>query len=80
MFILKGVLLGIGMFVVGLVAYIIGMTNFLTQGDPPHPGTIGIDLVSIIQHSYSWFLLGLLGCIALGISIIALWPTRVLAP
>jgi hypothetical protein len=78
MFMLKGVLLGLGLFGVCLVIYVIGMTRFLLKGTPaPAPGTaIGIDFVTMLQHN-PWFFVALLACIMLGLSIVGSWPTRV---
>jgi hypothetical protein len=78
MFILKGVLLGIGLFGICLAIYVVGMTRFLLKGTPPPaPGTaIGIDFITMLQHN-DWVLVALLACIMLGLSIVGSWPTRV---
>jgi hypothetical protein len=78
MFILKGVLLGLGLFGICLVIYVIGMTRLMLNNTPlPAPGTaIGIDFVTMLQHN-PWFLVALVACIMLGLSIVGSWPTRV---
>jgi hypothetical protein len=53
MFILKGVLLGIGMFGIGVAIYVTAMTRLLMKDTPAHPGTvIGIDFVTMLQHNH----------------------------
>lgn len=57
MFILKGILLGLGLFGICLAIYVIGMTRFLMKGTPsPTPGiAIGTDFVTMLQHNH-WVL------------------------
>jgi hypothetical protein len=78
MFVLKGILLGLGLFGICLAIYVIRMTRFLLKGTPASaPGTaIGIDFVTIIQHNH-WVLVALLACIMLGLSIVGSWPARI---
>jgi hypothetical protein len=78
MFIIKGVLLGLGLFGVCLTIYIVGMTRLIVKDTPqPAPGTvIGIDFVTMLQHN-PWVPIALLACIMLGLSIVGSWPTRV---
>ena len=78
MFVLKGILLGLGFFGICLVIYVVGMTRFLLKGTPPPPpGTaIGIDFITRLQHNH-WVFVALLACIMLGLSIVGSWPTRV---
>jgi hypothetical protein len=77
MFVLKGILLGLGLFGICLAIYVIGMTRFLMKGTPPPaPGTvIGIDFVTMLQHKH-WVFVALLASIMLGLSIVGSWPTR----
>jgi hypothetical protein len=78
MFVLKGISVGLGMFALAFAIYITAMTRFLLKGSAPHPGTVvGIDLVTVVRHSGVWFIVAILACMGLGISIVALWPTRV---
>ena len=78
MFVLKAILVGLGLFGICLLIYVIGMTRFLTEGTPPPaPGTaIGIDFVTMVQRN-PWFFVALLACIMLGLSIVGSWPTRI---
>lgn len=78
MFVLKGILLGLGLFGVCLAVYVIGMTRFILKDAPPQPpGTaVGIDFITMLQHNH-WFFVALLACIMLGLSIVGSWPTRI---
>jgi hypothetical protein len=69
MFVLKGILLGLGLFGICLAIYVVGMTRLLLKGAPtPAPGTaIGIDFVTMLRHNH-WMLVALLACIMLGLS------------
>ena len=72
MYIVKGVLLGSGLFVVGVVCYLL-LTVF-----NPIRGTAATGLTAItgvtIQNPFFW--IALVSCIALGISLCASWPVR----
>ena len=78
MFVLKGILLGLGLFGICVVIYVIGMTRFILKGTPaPAPGTtVGIDLTTMLGHNH-WVLVALLACIMLGLSIAGSWPHRI---
>lgn len=81
MFVLKGVLLGLGLFGICLVIYIVGMTRFLTKGTPaPAPGTtIGIDFVTMLRHNH-WALVVLLRLLARGRRVSRRSPIVLLSP
>lgn len=81
MFIVKGIGLGFGMFLMGLALYIASEIRFTMKNFPPPPkgSTIGIDFVTLIQHNSTWFLMALVACLLLGTSIVALWPHRVIS-
>jgi hypothetical protein len=77
MFILKGFALGLVQFGICLAIYITCMTRFILKNAPPSPGTtVGIDFVTILRHNH-WFIVALVACIMLGLSIVGSWPHRV---
>jgi hypothetical protein len=77
MFMLKGILLGAGLFGICLVIYVVGMTRFILKGAPQlPPGTsVGIDFIAMLRNSH--WLIALIGCIMLGFAIVGSWPTRI---
>ena len=75
MFIVKGLLLGAGLFIIGLIVYTVAYVRTLKFPEPVPGQQVGVDLVTLYQHN-PWLLVALIACLALGISIIASWPTR----
>jgi hypothetical protein len=70
MFVLKGILLGLGLFGICLAIYVVGMTRFILKNAPPAPGTVvGIDFVTMLRHN-NYVLIGLVGCLMLGLAIV----------
>jgi hypothetical protein len=82
MLILKGTILGIGMFVFGFAVYV--MAFMWESSNYPTPtagrGPVGSDVLTLVQHVFlpsPLFYAALIGAIVIGWSIVAFWPTRV---
>jgi hypothetical protein len=73
MVILKGIGLGLVLFGVTLAIYITAFTRFVMQNAGPSAGVVGIDFVSALKHNPA-ILAAFLACVALGVSIVAMWP------
>ena len=72
MWVIKGISLGLAMFVVGFIAF-----NVVTA-PPMRPGTaIGLSYVYASTVGNPFFWLGLLGCLLVGVSVVGSWPIRV---
>jgi hypothetical protein len=75
MFVLKGFFLGLGIFGIALAIYITAMTRFVLK-TAPSGATVGIDFLTMFKHN-PWIVVALFACVALGVSIVAMWPARV---
>jgi hypothetical protein len=60
------------------VVIIVGATvRGLTKAAEPTAGEVGIDLVSLYHNTFKdnpWFVIALVGCILVGVSLVAAWP------
>jgi hypothetical protein len=83
MLILKGAILGIGMFVFGFAVYVMAFMWWESSNYPTPTagrGTVGFDVFTLVRHvflSSPLFYAALIAAIVIGWSIVAFWPTRV---
>lgn len=81
--ILKGAILGIGMFVFGFAVYVMAFMWWESSNYPTPTagrGTVGFDVFTLVRHvflSSPLFYAVLIGAIVIGWSIVAFWPMRV---
>jgi hypothetical protein len=72
LWIIEGLLLGGGMFIVGVAVYWIAYPRILNM-PPPQPGaSIGIS----IPHLLPWLFVALISSLGLALAIVALWPNK----
>lgn len=79
MWILKGTLLGLLFFVVGMLLF---LTAFLRRLGPlpAPPGqqwAIDIGVINRLTVNNAWFWVALVACLALGYAIMASWPSSI---
>jgi hypothetical protein len=83
MLILKGTILGIGVFVLGFAVYLMAFMWWESSTYPMPTagrGAVGFYVLTLVQHvflSSPLFYAALIGAIVIGWSIVAFWPTRV---
>jgi hypothetical protein len=78
MWIAKGVFLGFGLFLAGLVLMaIVSITWAVTRGQVQHSQAIGLGVVYGQTLGNPFFYVALLGCVLIGIAVVASWPTPV---
>lgn len=74
---MKGIVIGLllyGAFVVTIVA---ATVRAFTKLAGPTSGTVGIDLVTFYHNTFNhnpWLVIALVGCILVGVSLVAAWP------
>jgi hypothetical protein len=77
MWIVKGLSLGFGMFVIGFVIYVLAMMRQIAKGSTVAPGgVVGVDMVSLYHSVYPWVYIALVATLALGLALIRCWPQR----
>ena len=74
---MKGIVMGL-MLYAAFVVIIVGATvRGFTKAAEPTAGAVGIDLVSLYRNTLEhnpWFVIALVGCILVGVSLVAAWP------
>ena len=86
MWILKGVLLGAGMFAAGFLVYLMAFV-WKKSSEDPNPDTdqtSGFDALTLVQHVFlhsPLFYAAFLGALLIGCATVAFWPGgRIQAP
>jgi hypothetical protein len=76
---IKGIGLGIGLFTIGVVAFMTAMLRSLAKGQPALPAgsQVGFDFVTFFKPSSVSFFVALAASIVLGIIMVSIWPTRI---
>jgi hypothetical protein len=78
MWILKGVLVGFALFISGLfLMVLVGIVSAVAKGQVQHSHATGLSAVYGQTFGNPFFYLGLLGCVLIGVSLVASWPTPV---
>jgi hypothetical protein len=78
MWIVKGLSLGLGIFMLGLVIYVPAVMHEITKGTPIGPGeSVGVDVLSLYHNSQPWIFIAFVATLALGLSLVACWPHRI---
>ncbi len=82
MWILKGLVLGAGIFVLGFAVYLVAFV-WRESSNAPKPlagqAAVGIDVFTLVRHVFltsPLFYAALLGTIVIGWSIVAFWPSK----
>jgi hypothetical protein len=76
MWIAKGVLVGFGLFVGGLIFLVIlSAVSAVVQGTVEHNRATGVGVIYGMTLGNPLFYLGLLGCLLVGVALVGSWPT-----
>lgn len=78
MLILKGSLLGLLFFTVGVSLFLVAFLRRLGQAAASQGlhWAVDVRVIGMITIHNSWFWVALLACLALGLAIVASWPVR----
>jgi hypothetical protein len=71
MWIIKGISLGTGFFVIGTICFLL-LTIFLSTSK-----ATGLSAITGVTTANPFFWLALVACLMLGVSLVASWPVRV---
>ena len=66
----KGGFLGLGVFVVGTLVFLLAVFK------PRTNTAIGLSAIAGLTYHNPWFWIALVACLALGLAIIGSWPVR----
>ena len=74
---MKGIVLGLLLYAAFVLIVVTATVRALTKLAGPTSGEVGIDLVTLYHNTFEnnlWLIVALVGCILVGVSLVAAWP------
>jgi hypothetical protein len=74
---MKGIVIGFLLYAAFVLIIVTATIRGLFRPAGPNSEAVGIDLVTLYHNTFEhnpWFVIALVGCILVGVSLVAAWP------